>query len=117
MEHQNLQFMKKLVEDGHTVYTQQHQNPNYLKSFGINSITDLPYCHQWTPEEVEYQTHNLNTTPKKTSFSFFLSPFRRFPILLSLPCLLPIVNSPFRKKKKKNVPRFFAFSLQYRGPI
>ena len=70
MEHQNLQFMKKLVEDGHTVYTQQHQNPNYLKSFGINSITDLPYFHLWTPEEIEYQTYNLNTAPKNTSEIF-----------------------------------------------
>ena len=43
MEQQNLQLMKKLVEDGHTVYTQQCQTPIYYKSFGITSIPELPY--------------------------------------------------------------------------
>jgi len=43
MEHHNLHFMKKLAEDGHTVYTNQNYSPNYLKSFGIIAIDDLPH--------------------------------------------------------------------------
>ena len=43
MEQHNLHFMKKLVEDGHTVYTNQNESSNYLKSLGINPLTELPY--------------------------------------------------------------------------
>lgn len=52
MEHHNLHFMKRLAEDGHTVYTQQTESTNYLKSFGITSITEMP--HQiWATDLVD----------------------------------------------------------------
>ncbi len=43
MENQNFQWQIKLAEDGHTVYTNQNASPNYLKSFNINSLTELPF--------------------------------------------------------------------------
>ena len=43
MEQHNLQFMKKLAEDGHTVYTNQNYSRNYLKTLGINAIDDMPH--------------------------------------------------------------------------
>ena len=43
MEHHNLQWQIKLVEDGHTVYTNQDISPKYLKTFDINSLSELPY--------------------------------------------------------------------------
>jgi hypothetical protein len=54
MEQHNLQFMKKLAEDGHSVYTNQSLSKNYLKSLGINTVgDDLPHevwavGHSWS---------------------------------------------------------------------
>jgi len=49
MEQHNLQFMKKLAEDGHSVYTNQSLSKNYLKSLGINTVgDDLPH-EVWNP--------------------------------------------------------------------
>ena len=60
MEQQNLQFMKKLVEDGHTVYTQQCQTPIYYKSFGITSIPELPYfIYAQTKEDLKEEDINV----------------------------------------------------------
>ena len=42
MEYHNLHFMKKLVEDGHTVYTNHTEPFEYYKSFGIIPTDDLP---------------------------------------------------------------------------
>ena len=56
MEHHNLHFMKKLVEDGNTVYTQQTDSKNYLESFGITSITEMP--HQiWATDLVDIKDY------------------------------------------------------------
>ena len=43
MEHHNLQWQIKLVEDGHTVYTNQFKSKQYLKSLNINSISEITY--------------------------------------------------------------------------
>ena len=49
MEQHNLHFMKKLAEDGHSVYTNQPYSKNYLESLGINTIgDDLPH-EVWNP--------------------------------------------------------------------
>ena len=42
MEYHNLHFMKKLVEDGHTVYTNHTEPFEYYKSLGIIPTDDLP---------------------------------------------------------------------------
>jgi len=52
MQHQNLPLMKKLVEDGNTVYTTQHMdNREYLEYFGIKPVDKFPYL-QWDGGEV-----------------------------------------------------------------
>ena len=43
MEQHNLHFMKKLAEDGHSVYTNQTYTKNYLESLGIHGVDDLPH--------------------------------------------------------------------------
>ena len=63
MEHQNLHFMKKLVESGHNVYTNQYDSPNYLKSFGITALEEMPYMI-WATDLVDINDfknyhHNL----------------------------------------------------------
>ena len=59
MEHHNLHFMKKLSEDGHKVYTNQTDSPNYLKSFGITSIYDLPY-QIWATDLVDLKNYEAS---------------------------------------------------------
>tara|TARA_B100000927_G_scaffold227517_1_gene187275 strand:+ start:362 stop:1591 length:1230 start_codon:yes stop_codon:yes gene_type:complete len=56
MEHQNLQFMKKLVESGHNVYTNQYDSPNYLKSFGITALEEIPYMI-WATDLVDIKDY------------------------------------------------------------
>jgi len=52
MQHQNLPLMKKLVEDGNTVYTTQHlDNPDYLRYFGIKPVDKFPFLN-WEGGEV-----------------------------------------------------------------
>ena len=51
MVHHNLQWQIKLVEDGHTVYTNQVESEHYLKSLNIHSIHDIPY-HIFASQEI-----------------------------------------------------------------
>ena len=51
MVQHNLQWQIKLVEDGHTVYTNQVQSEYYLKSLNIHSIHDIPY-HIYASQEI-----------------------------------------------------------------
>ena len=50
MEQQNLQFQKKLVEDGHNVVTMQDKNSEYTHLFGIETTDLLPYKMMYNTE-------------------------------------------------------------------
>ena len=50
MEQQNLQFQKKLVEDGHNVVTMQDKNSGYTHLFGIKTTNLLPYKMMYNTE-------------------------------------------------------------------
>ena len=50
MEQQNLQFQKKLVEDGHNIVTMQDKNSEYTHLFGIETTNLLPYKMMYNTE-------------------------------------------------------------------